>query len=349
MKRYSNIYPLIYDFENLHNAYLMAAKQREYHADVLRFRERLEENLIDLQNRLIYKSYTPGKYKQFYIHDPKRRLIMAQPFSDRVIQWALYLQLNPLIDKRYIPDSYGCRSGYGPHQAVDKLQQALRMYQADKVKVLKLDIAKFFYRVNHEVLLKEWGKVVKDTDVLWLLDVIINDDVPFGINLDTGEQMTGIGQPIGNLSSQMNANFYMNPLDQYAKHVLKLKHYIRYMDDIVILGTDADELHATWQQIDEFVVHMLHLQLNDKSCIRTALQGVDFCGYRVWPDHIRLRKKSAVRMKRRIKWMIRRYEEGRLSLEKFNDGMMSYLGQLKHCDGYTLKLSILKSIVLKRR
>ncbi|MGB9825791.1 MAG: reverse transcriptase domain-containing protein, partial [Desulfofundulus sp.] len=170
---------------------------------------------------------------------PKKRLIMALPFRDRVVQWAIYRVINPLLDRQFIYDSYACRVGKGTHKAADRLQYWLRYLDRryPKVYVLKLDISKYFYRVDHAVLKGILRKKIADRDLLWLLDTIIDGDgqkfgIPLGDHDFEFDRLADIGMPIGNLTSQLFANLYLNEADQYAKHQLRLKYYIRYMDEV---------------------------------------------------------------------------------------------------------------------
>ena len=351
MKRYNNIYSKIYDFENLYEAYLEARKCKRYRHDVMRFTANLEENLIEIQNELIYKTYKVGKYNEFFVYDPKKRLIMSLPFRDRVVQWAIYRQLNPLFDKRYISTSYGCRVGGGAHRAVKKLKEYIRE-QPGTAYVLKMDISKYFYRINHDVLMEILRSMIKDEGVLWLLGRIIYSEHNFGIDVAdwdySGKRLSDVGMPIGNLSSQMFANLYLNAADHFAKEVLQCKYYIRYMDDMVIVDIDKRRLREVLRAMDDFLINCLALKLNNKTCIRTAAQGVDFCGYRVWKTHIRLRKKSALKMKHRIKHLQKEFSKGRINADRFRNSLMSYMGMLQHCDAYSLKKKIYDSIVLTK-
>ena len=344
-KRYGDLYATICSFDNLYEAYLKAAEHRDLRIEVLEFTFHLEENLNELHEELMSMSYQRGEMKIFYVYDPVKRLIMAAPFRDRVVDWAIYRILNPIVERRYIDTSHGCRIGKGPQTAMKKLQEYIRL-QCGMAIVGKMDIAKYFYRVDHEILLGLWERVIKDKQVLWLLSLTLPDDISCGMDLETGEMITGVGMPIGNLPSQMHANFNLNPLDQFIKNELKVKHYIRYMDDMCIIGTDKRTVRTMIEEAREFAKDKLNLVFNRKTCIRTENQGIDFCGYRVWRDHIRLRKSSALRMKHHLKWMQRQYKRGNVSIEQFDSSLQSHLGQLKHCDSYRLKEKLLSGIVL---
>lgn len=152
--------------------------------------------------------------------------------------------------------------------------------------------------------------------------------------------------PIGNLTSQLFANLYLNELDQYAKHEMRLRHYIRYMDDIIVLHSSKGELLKILKEIDAYLSFELHLQLNNKTAIRPINTGIEFVGYRVWPTHVKISKKTSKKMKRRLKYVKKAYARDELNLEQAKSSLMSYLGLLKHADCYNLKEKILKDFVL---
>jgi retron-type reverse transcriptase len=349
MKRISGIYPKIYDFENLYEAYLSARKNKRYRDDVLKFSANLEENLITLQNELIWHTYEVGEYREFLISEPKKRLIMALPFRDRVVQLAIYSQLNPLLDKRYISASYACRKGKGSHAAADKLQYWLCKSgrQNTRLYALKMDISKYFYRVDHAVLLQIIERIIKDKELLELLKLIINsENDKFGLPLsadmaDPGEtgRLPDIGMPIGNLTSQMFANLYLNELDKYAKQTLHISRYIRYMDDIIILHSDKNYLADVWQKIETFLGERLHLALNRKTSIRPVKDGIEFVGYRIWATHRKLRKSSSKKLKRGLKHIQHAYSLG-ADIANARNALSSYLGIMKHFNSYSLFIKI---------
>jgi hypothetical protein len=220
--------------------------------------------------------------------------------------------------------------------------------------VLKLDISKYFYRVDHGVLMQILGRIIKDRDLMWLLETIVRaDNTKFGLAVGDHcferERVGDCGMPIGNLTSQMFANLYLNELDQYAKHALKARHYIRYMDDVVILHQDKKHLWWLKDEIGAFLEDHLHLVLNNKTTVRSADQGVDFCGYRTWPTHRRLRKATAKKMRRRLRFLSRAYARGEVGLETANASVQSYVGLLKHCNSYRLREAVLGGLVLRRQ
>lgn len=357
MKTHRNLYEKIYDFDNLHKAYLEARKNKRFRDEVLMFSANLEENLINLQNHLIYQTYKVGRYKERYVHIPKTRLIMALPFADRVVQWAVYRVVQPIFRKSYISTTYGSLEGGGALAAMTKLQYWLRLFRNkhDRSYVLKLDITKFFFRVPHDVLMRVLRKKIADERLLWLLETIFrSEDTPFGFHEDvadvmTGERLWGIGMPVGNLLSQMMANAVLNELDQYVKRELRVKYYMRYMDDMCIISSDKKELHELKQLIDEYLTSNLGLALNNKSSIRPTSLGVEFVGYRIWADKTKMKKATALRMKRRLQVIKKYYENGEFPLEKCKPVLMGYLGLLQRCSSTNLRDKILEDFVLVRK
>lgn len=303
MQTIKNIFPLIYDFENLFNAYKKAIKCKRYRPDVMEYTDRLEENLIELQNELIWKTYSVGQYNIFYVYEPIKKLQSWLRKTDR---------------------------------------KPKRFYY------LKLDISKYFYRVDHEILMEILQRKIADKDLLHVLSVIVNcEDTNFGLPLgaDVGnvaydELLGEVGLPIGNLTSQMFANLYLNELDQHCKHNLHLHYYIRYMDDIIILHHDKKYLERVKQDIAGFLDVKLHLQLNSKTCIRPTSMGIEFVGFRVWSTHIKLRKKTAKKMKKRLKYMFSAFHNGEIDRETLDRSIASYKGILQHFNSYGLRQSL---------
>jgi RNA-directed DNA polymerase len=355
MPRYTGLYEQIVEFENLEAAYHNAAKLKRFRSEVLKFTRNLEENLITIQNELIHKTYRIGRYREFYVHEPKKRLIMALPFRDRVVQWAVYRVTEPLLDKQFIYDSYACRQGRGVQRAADRVQYWQRRLcrQHNKVYYLKLDISKYFYRIDHDVLLSILARNFDDPDLMWLFEKIVRSEhTKFGIPLgDHGfekERIDNMGMPIGNLSSQLFANLYLNELDQFAKHRLKLRHYIRYMDDIVILHPSKEVLHQVRKEIERFLDERLRLTLNNKTAIRPIHTGLEFCGYRIWPTHRKIRKETVRKIKSGLKHAKRCFERGEMTTDEVNAVVQSYIGFMKHADTYNLRNKIFGDLVFKK-
>lgn len=350
MKTLKNVFEQVVDYDNLYRAYLNARLCKRYRYEVLNFSAHLEDNLVKLQKELIDRTYTLGKYREFYIYEPKKRLIMAQPFKDRVVQWAIYQVLNPVFAQGYITDSYACIKERGTHKAVKRLHYWLRQVgkKPEKYYFLKLDISKYFYRIDHDVLMGILKRKIRDDDMIFLLDKIVNSsETNFGLppgkspgEVKRSDGVSEKGMPVGNLSSQMFANLYLNELDQYCKRTLGIHFYVRYMDDVIILHQDKDQLHEWKRIIDTFLKEKLQLDLNEKTCIRPITLGVEFCGYKIWNTHIKLRKSTALKMKRNLKKLQKEYAAGEVTVEEAKQTISSYLGILKHCDSYSLKRTI---------
>lgn len=345
-----NCYEEICEFDSLYQSHLKARRGKRYRDDVLRFSDNLEENLIGLENDLLWQSYAVGRYRVFYVREPKLRLVMALQYRDRIVQWAIYRKLYPFYDRQFIEDSYACRQNKGSHMAADRLQYWLRQVsrKPEKWYYLKLDISKYFYRVDHAVLLEILSRRIKDQRLMWLLETIINcEDQRFGLPAGySPEQCTedmwlwDVGMPIGNLTSQLFANLYLNELDQYCKHTLRLHYYIRYMDDIVILSDDKKALGAIKEDLEAFLRDNLHLDLNQKTTIRPISLGVDFVGYHMWATHRKLKKQTARRIIRNVKRMSELIAAGEMSKMEFYRVVASYRGVLQHCDSYGLRCKL---------
>lgn len=355
MKRVGQLFDKIIDYENLFQSYLMARKGKRFRGEVLDFSYNVESELIQIQNDLIYGTYEVGRYREFYVYHPKKRLIMALPFRDRVVQWSIYRVLYPIFAKKFIKDSYACIKGRGSHVAADRVQYWLRQLQRrpGKTYYLQMDMSKYFYRIDHEVLLGIIERSIKDKDVMKLLAKIIKSEhtkfgIPLGDHFYEKERVEGIGMPIGNLTSQLFANVYLNEMDQYAKHEMKVRHYIRYMDDIIILHKDKNELKEILFESDSFLQHELYLQINNKTRIDNTNHGVDFVGKRIWPTHMKLRKETIKHMKSRLKYIQKQYSLGEVSLDEVKPVLYSYLGLMKNTDSHHLKKRILKDFILTR-
>lgn len=342
-KTYNNLFPEIYSFEGLYRAYLRAQACKRYHGDVLRFRQSLEENLIQLQNELIWKTYRTGEYRTFCIYEPKERLVAALPFRDRVLHHSLVAIIESIWERRFLYDSYACRKGKGTHAGADRVQdfliRAKRKWR--QVYCLKGDISKYFPSIDHNILKQLLRKRIACKDTLWLCDEII-DSVK---ELNNGAPK---GVPIGNLTSQLFANVYLHELDEFIKHDLRQKYYVRYMDDFVILGENKAYLHSLRIEISNFLETNLLLKLNSKTQVFNAKHGINFLGYRIWPTHRLLRNESKRRMKRKLKRYSALYAEGKLSINKINASIQGWLGHCMRCNSYHLRRFLFDNFFLKK-
>ncbi len=340
LKSFSNLYPKIYDFKNLHLAYLKARKNKRYKKEVLEFSSNLEENLVILQNKLIWKTYKTSPYKWFTVYEPKERLIMALPFRDRVIHHALCNIIEPIFERSFISDSYACRKGKGVHEGSKRLTVFLRRARrqwGDSVYCLAIDVQKFFPSVDHHILSSILSEKITCPDTLWLIEEIL-----FSAGDKNDPKSSGL--PIGNLTSQLWANVYLNEVDHFIKETLRIKFYIRYMDDLIVLESDKHKLAWIKEQIADFIKGRLLLKLNNRTVIFPARLGIDFIGYRTWPDYKLLRKSSIKRARKRFKKQASLVAAGELQPERFESSLASWIGYCSHADAHRIKNKLLEKI-----
>ena len=348
-KRIENVYDTICEFSFLYQSHLNARKCKRYKVEIMKFVDNLEEELYRISYDLKDESYELGKYRKFYVIEPKVRLVMALQYRDRIVQWSIYRFLNPFYNRMFIDDSYACRVGKGSHKAIARLRywlcQVSRKEDAKNWYYLKLDISKFFYRVDHAILLEILARRISDRRLLRLLDKIINSrdtkfGLPLGYNPNSCPQdlwLSEVGIPIGNLTSQLFANIYLNELDQYCKHKLRCHYYIRYMDDIIILGNNKKELHELKNTIESYLASHLALCLNQKTIVAPIDTGITFLGYRVWATHQKLKRESARRIIRHTRKLCYDLRDNEITLEQFKRVVSSYRGILMHCESFGLK------------
>lgn len=318
--------------DNLFQAWAEFRKGKGKRKDVRVFERNLEDNLFSLYQNLRDKSYRHGGYKSFYVQDPKQRHIHKAEVKDRVIHHLLYKFLYWLFNPVFIYDSYSCRLGKGTHKGVDKLVKLLRKASKNNTRMvwaLKCDIKKFFHTVDHGILTNLLQKRVKDKNILRLLTEVIDS---FHSEFERGK-----GIPLGNLTSQIFANIYLDELDQFVKHRLKAKYYLRYTNDFLILNPDREELFKYVDILKQFLKDNLQLELHPKKIIiRKHTQGIDFLGYIIFPYYRLPRTKTKRRMIKRLKMKIAELRTGRISEESFIQTTQSYLGFLSHTNSYYL-------------
>lgn len=304
----------IISFENLVLAWSEFVVGKQSKPDVQQFSRHLMDNILALHSDLANWKYHHGGYTDFYITDPKRRHIHKASVRDRLIHHAVYRQLCLFFDKTFIADSYSCRIAKGTHKAINRFKKF--GYQVSKnytrpCYVLKCDIRKFFDSIDHQILNQILAHSILDDEILWLLDNIISSYCAGGKH--------GKGLPLGNLTSQLFSNIYMNEFDQWVKHRLKVKFYVRYADDFVILGQSKRQLKELVFPIYLFLQEYLDLLLHPrKVSIRTLASGVDFLGWVHFPDHRVLRQTTKRRALSKIKD------------NPVNEALQSYLGLAKH-------------------
>jgi retron-type reverse transcriptase len=309
--------------------------------DVQAFSMNLMDNIFSLHTDLLHHTYTHGGYQAFKINDPKPRDIHKATVRDRLLHHAIYRILYPFFDKTFIADSYSCRNEKGTHKAINKFRSYFYKVSKNNTKtcwVLKCDIRKFFANIDHKILIGILREYIPDEDIMRLLENIIGSF--------TSIQGENVGLPLGNLTSQLFVNIYMNKFDQFIKHKLKVKYYIRYADDFVILSEDKKCLESIIEPISRFLSNELKLELHpDKIFIKTFSSGVDFLGMVNFTSHRILRTKTKRRMFHKISFKHKMRREELVCEESFEQSLQSYLGILKHCNGYDVTKKIETSIV----
>lgn len=343
MKTFNNLYGLIISPANLLLAWERFKKGKRNKKDVMLFEYRLEQNLLSLHEDLRNKTYKHQPYFGFYITDPKVRHIHKATVRDRVVHHALFMWLNPLFEPTFINDSFSCRVGKGNHVGMKRLETMTRKVSKNYTRpcfVLKCDIKKFFDSVDHEILLELLFRKITDPDVRLLLREIVSS---FSMSESLFEQR---GLPIGNLTSQLFANVYMNEFDQFMKHELRVKYYARYTDDFVVVADSTEYLESLLPPITTFLHERLKLELHpEKVSIRTLQSGIDFLGYVIRPHHRLVRAKTRRRMERKFAEKIRVYKADEITEEQLNATLQSFLGVLSHADTYKTEQRLRNLIV----
>lgn len=322
----------VFTFENLYNAYLYTRKGKRDKRCVARYENNALEMTMILAEKLQSKTYQLGNYYEFKIYEPKERIIKAPPFRDRVVQRCLCEQaLEPAIEKHLIYDTYACRRGKGTHAALDRAEEFMKKFwRRNDLNgwIIKGDISKYFYSISHEILKKNLYPLLKEYDVWWLIIKILNSaDNP--------------GLPLGNQSSQWFANFYLSNFDHYVKEVLRVKYYIRYMDDWIALVETKDKAKYILEKMKEYLWEELRLETNKKTQIFPLKNGVDFLGFHLYITDTgkvirKIRRDSKERMKRKLKAFKVKYELGLISKEEIDRSYESWKGHARHGSCYRL-------------
>lgn len=348
MNKITNVFDEMTSFEALDAAYRRARKQKRYRDEVLAFSADLDSNLHSISDTARSGDFVFGPYDRHWVYVPKRRMVMALPFRARVLQWSIYQTLNPYFDRRMIEGSYACRDGKGALKAALRLQYWMQYarHTGGDWYVVKGDVSKFFYRADHAVLVNILASHIDDDRLMDLLcKVIAADGECFGLprwtspeEIEESGWLPDVGMPIGNLTSQLFANVYLDMLDHFVKHRLHTHCYCRYMDDNIALIRGKENARWYLDETRGYLLDALHLDLNDKTGIRPLDdRGVEFVGYIVSADRLRLRKATVRRMKSSYRAICRHYFTGKMDHRSFVRRTNSYKGLLMHCDAGNLK------------
>ncbi len=351
MKRYGNLYPQIIAFENILLAARKAQRGKRFRENVLAFNYDLEKELVQLQNQLETKTYYPGNYRTFYIKEPKIRMISAAPYRDRVVHHALCNIIVPIFERTFIHDSYANRVGFGSHRALRRFTQFARSSRY----VLQCDIKKYFPSIDHSILKNLIRRKLKCKDTLWLIDTIIdnsNEQLPVIEHFPGDDLLVPLqrkrGLPIGNLTSQFFANCYLDTFDHFVKEQLKIKKYVRYVDDFALFADDWQFLAEARIAVEEYLAK-LRLKIHPiKGELFETKHGANFLGFRILPDRIRVRTENLRRARRRLKRLQTEYADGKINWSKVSQSLKSWAAHLDHGDTWQLRKKIFSSLVFSR-
>jgi len=314
----------IVSVDNLLLAWQEFDKGKRNKKDVQEFSFRLMDNILSLHYDLVNFSYKHGEYQAFKIYDPKPRDIHKASVRDRLVHHTLYRILSLFFNRIFISDSFSCRLKKGTHKAINRFRSFGYKVSKNNTKtcwILKCDIKKFFANINHQILIKILEEYIPDKKIIWLIKEVISS---------FHSTKPGSGLPLGNLTSQLLVNIYMNNFDQFLKHKLKVKYYIRYSDDFVIFAQNQQKLEQIIPKIQDFLENRLKLRLNpNKISIKTLNSGEDFLGWVHFPGHRVLRTTTKKRMFKIIK------------TSPTPETLNSYLGLLKHGNTYKLKMKLM--------
>lgn len=351
MKRYNNLWHQIIEFENILKAARQAQRGKRFRDNVLEFNYNLETELARIKTQLETRTYHPGAYKTFEIVEPKRRMISAAPYRDRVVHHALCNIIVPIFERTFIADSYANRVGFGTHKALRRFTKFARSSRY----ILQCDIRKYFPSIDHEILKALLRRKLKCPDTLWLVETIIDGSNPQETVIDyfPGDDLLTPfqkrrGLPIGNLTSQFFANVYLNGFDHFVKEKIQAEKYIRYVDDFALFSDNPEFLKAARIAIEDYLAS-LRLKIHPvKSQLFETQQGANFLGFRILPDCIRVRTENLRRARRRLRRMQRDFAQGKIEESEINQSIQSWVAHLKHGDTWQLRQKLFTHLVFTR-
>jgi len=363
----SSIYASVIDWDNLWLAYRAAARGKRGATSVARFEFQVADRLVELQAELRAKTYRPGPYTHFTIHEPKRRKISAAPFRDRVVHHALCNVIEPLFEARFIADSYANRAGKGTHRAIDRLQGFARRHRY----VLRMDVVQHFPSLDHAILRAAIVEVVHDEDVLWLVDRILASgagvladeydmvyfpgDDPASFDDRSGGSGQGLlaacrprGLPIGNLTSQFWSNVYMNALDWYVIRDLGCPAYLRYVDDFALFAGCKQQLWDWKGAVIEFLAARRLVVHESSAQVQPVAAGIPWLGFVVYPSHRLLKRRNVLHFARRLQRSYDLFRAGRITFAELDASVQGWINHVRYGDTWGLRTSILNTAAWSR-
>ena len=332
-------------WDNLLPAYRRASKGKRGQPNVAAFEHRLEDHLLDVQAELRSHTYRPGPYNSFYIHEPKRRLISAAPFRDRVVHHALCNIIEPVFERTFIADSYANRVGKGTHRALNRAQELARRYSY----VLQCDIRQFFPSIDHAILRDILARKIADDSVLWLIDRILEGgkrvlSEEYDMVYFPGDDLFAVarprGLPIGNLTSQFWANVYLNPFDHFAKRTLRCQGYLRYVDDFLLFANDKATLWR-WKEAVHMRLAQVRLTIHPETHPHPVTEGIPFLGFIIFPQRRRLKRRKGIYFQRKLRAMMAAYRTGEMSLLHVSASVQGWVNHVGYGNTIGLRKTVL--------
>lgn len=314
-------------YEKLMEAHNKSKKGKGYRKEIIEFNLKQEEYIMWLYEQLKNKTYQHGGYTEFYVTEPKLRKIEKSRYMDRIVhRWIVDNFLTPAFVPQFISTSYACIKGKGMHRSAIYLQNTMKHCKRiwGDYYILKMDIAKYFDNINKNILLTILKRKIKDKDLVWLVEQILF------------AQKRKKGLEIGNYTSQMFANIYLNEVDQYIKHQLKIKYYCRYLDDSVLMVKTKEEAKIVLEKIRRFLEEKLELQLNQKTQIFKNKQGVNFCGYKINEYRMKLRDKGKRKLKKKVKQLKQKIKLGKMTSKEAKKYLTGHMGYIKYANSKNL-------------
>lgn len=330
----SHMYSELCSWKNLLLACHRASKGKRGQPGVASFEHRVEDHLLELQAELSSKTYRPGPYLSFYIHEPKRRLISAAPFRDRVVHHALCNLIEPDFDRSFVFDSYANRVGKGTHRALNRSQQLARRYPY----VLQCDLRQFFASVDHSLLQEIIAGKINDRDVLWLIHRILESgrgvlSEEYDMVYFPGDDLFAVnrprGLPIGNLTSQLWANVYLNSFDHFIKRTLRCRAYVRYVDDFLLFAENKHTLWL-WKQAIQTRLAGLRLTIHPWAHPRPVSEGFPFLGFTVYPKQRRVKRRKAIHFHRKFRRLLGEFRNGAVPLSTVTSSVKGWVNHVHY-------------------
>jgi hypothetical protein len=335
-------------WDNLWLAYRLAARGKRRADSAAGFEQQVADRLILLQDELRNKTYRPGPYRHFFIHEPKRRKISAAPFRDRVVHHALCNLIEPVFEAHFISHSYANRAGKGTHRAIDRLQQWAGRYRY----VLRMDVVQHFPSLDHQILYHKLACHLQDPDVLWLIETILASGIgvlaeEYSTVYFAGDDLLAAcrpkGLPIGNLTSQFWSNVYLNDFDWFVERRLSCGAYLRYVDDFALFS-DSKQMLWTWKQaiIKRLAQERLRIHESKAQVLPTRC-GIPWLGFVIYPTHRLLKRRNAVDFTRRFERNLEDYRTGRISFAELDAGVQGWINHVRYADSWGLREQIFAS------